>query len=179
VKDPIRLRDLILKTLGLDRVMLDYRVQFMLNPKGMNEAQLRCPFHGKDNKPSARYYRETQLFYCWVCQKTWDVISFIRDKEQLHFVGALQFLIEKYKIDTSSISDDPEIVLPETKPVSESDIYVIYLKNKVQALKGKLPFEKYRIICYAYYMLCYDQFLGTDILDKAKRLEEKLITFER
>ena len=175
MKDPIRLKDLILKTLDLGRVMLDYKVKFMINPMGMNEAQLRCPFHGQDNKPSARFYRSTQLFHCWVCQKTWNVISFVGDKEQLHFMGTLRFLVEKYKIDTSSIPDDPELNLPETKSVSESDIYAIYLRNRVYALKGKIPFERYRIICFAYYMLCYDQFLGTDILDKAKKLEEKLM----
>lgn len=64
--------------------------------------QFSCPFHGKDNKPSARVYGETNRspshVWCFVCQKRWDAIglwqkftgfegrfsSLLRDIEQVY-----------------------------------------------------------------------------------------------
>jgi DNA primase len=41
--------------------------------------QFSCPFHGQDNKPSARVYGETERspshVWCFVCQKRWDAIG--------------------------------------------------------------------------------------------------------
>lgn len=43
------------------------------------EEQFSCPFHGADNKPSARVYPENARgrshAWCFVCQERWDVIS--------------------------------------------------------------------------------------------------------
>jgi len=33
----------------------------------MDEEQFSCPFHGKDTKPSARYYKSTDSCYCFTC----------------------------------------------------------------------------------------------------------------
>lgn len=44
--------------------------------------QIRCPFHGDDLHASARIY-ETNTMYCWKCNKVWDVISFVRDIQNL------------------------------------------------------------------------------------------------
>lgn len=41
--------------------------------------QFACPFHGRDNKPSARAYPESGTgpshAWCFVCQERWDAIS--------------------------------------------------------------------------------------------------------
>jgi hypothetical protein len=41
--------------------------------------QFACPFHGKDNRPSARAYPESGTgpshAWCFVCQERWDAIS--------------------------------------------------------------------------------------------------------
>jgi hypothetical protein len=41
--------------------------------------QFACPFHGKDNKPSARAYPDSGTgpshAWCFVCQERWDAIS--------------------------------------------------------------------------------------------------------
>ncbi len=43
------------------------------------EEQFSCPFHGADNKPSARVYpedaRSRSHAWCFVCQERWDVIA--------------------------------------------------------------------------------------------------------
>jgi hypothetical protein len=176
MKDPFKLKDLIMKNLDMAKVMVDYKVRFSFNPMKVNEAQFKCPFHGKDNKPSARFYRDTQTCWCWVCQKSWDVVSFIMDKEQLYFKQAINFLIEKYKIDTSSISEDPEFAPPAAKQVSETDVEMLCLQRKIRDLRGKIPFERYKNICAALYMIKYNQCLGKNILDSIKKLDTKLNT---
>jgi hypothetical protein len=174
MKDSFLLKELILKNLDMAKVMLDYKVKFMFNPMKVNEAQFRCPFHGKDNKPSARFYRESQTCWCWVCQKSWDVVSFVMDKEQLYFKQAINFIIEKYKIDTSSISEDPEFKPPVTKQVSETETDLICLHRKIRGLRGKISFEKYKTACAAFYMIKFNQYLGKNILDSIKKFDAKL-----
>jgi len=43
------------------------------------EEQFSCPFHGADNKPSARVYpsegQNKSHAWCYVCQERWDAIS--------------------------------------------------------------------------------------------------------
>jgi len=46
---------------------------------GDREEQFSCPFHGKDEKPSARAWPSTPQspshVWCYVCRERWDVIS--------------------------------------------------------------------------------------------------------
>ena len=60
MKDIEKLKDLVLEKVDLAQVMLDYKVNFVFNPLKVDEAQFKCPFHGQDTKPSARYYRATK-----------------------------------------------------------------------------------------------------------------------
>lgn len=62
-----------------------------------NRLRGMCPFH-EDSKPSFYVYPETQSFNCFGCQKSGDVISFIKLKYNLGFREALQFLIDKYQL---------------------------------------------------------------------------------
>jgi hypothetical protein len=66
--------------------------------------QLHCPFHGDDAHPSARVY-ETNTMYCWVCNKTWDVVEFIKDLNNLKFKEAVVFLENSYGIQKPSLED--------------------------------------------------------------------------
>ena len=175
MKDPIKLKELVVKELDLAKIMLDYKVQFAFNPMRMDETQFKCPFHGNDNKPSARLYRKTQTCWCWVCQKKWDLISFISDMEHLNFVNSVNFLIKKYKVDTSSVSDNLELTLETAaeKPVSDLNVLLILLKRKIRSLRGKIEFEKYKMMCVALYMIFLEK-SEEKALDKAKKFELKL-----
>ncbi len=46
---------------------------------GDREEQFSCPFHGKDEKPSARAFptdpRSPSHVWCYVCRERWDVIA--------------------------------------------------------------------------------------------------------
>ncbi|MGK2947004.1 MAG: DNA primase [Acidimicrobiales bacterium] len=50
-----------------------------------------CPFHG-EKTPSFSVNQELGLYRCWGCQVRGDVITFVREKEQLDFVAAVEML---------------------------------------------------------------------------------------
>ncbi len=53
-----------------------------------------CPFHA-EKSPSFSVNAEQGLYYCFGCAAKGDAISFLRDKEQLDFVGAVERLAQK------------------------------------------------------------------------------------
>ncbi len=53
-----------------------------------------CPFH-TEKSPSFSVNAEQGLYYCFGCQAKGDVITFVREQEQLDFVGAVEWLAAK------------------------------------------------------------------------------------
>ncbi len=53
-----------------------------------------CPFH-TEKSPSFSVNAEQGLYYCFGCQAKGDSITFVREQEQLDFVGAVEFLAGK------------------------------------------------------------------------------------
>ena len=53
-----------------------------------------CPFHG-EKSPSFSVNSEQGLYYCFGCGAKGDAITFIREKEQTDFVGAVEWLANK------------------------------------------------------------------------------------
>ena len=62
-----------------------------LSRKGADSYFGRCPFHD-DRNPSLAVYTETNTFHCFGCFKHGDVITFLREIEQLGFGQALDAL---------------------------------------------------------------------------------------
>ena len=56
-----------------------------------------CPFHS-EKSPSFSVNAEEGLYYCFGCQASGDAITFAREKEQLDFVGAVEWLANKANI---------------------------------------------------------------------------------
>jgi DNA primase len=54
-----------------------------------------CPFHS-EKTPSFHVNEEKQIFYCFGCQKGGDVITFLREINNLSFVEAVSQLAHKY-----------------------------------------------------------------------------------
>jgi len=177
MKDPSKLKERILAKIDLGHVMLDYNVDFVYNPNKSNEVQFRCPFHGKDNKPSARFYRETQSAFCWVCHKRFDAIAFIMEKVGLSYGGALRHLIQRYNIDISDIPDGPDIQYDksiEKSSIPEVRRIMANINMKLKQLKYKIPFNKYNALCAVYDNLIFKVSKEKDVLDTAKKLESKI-----
>ena len=57
----------------------------------------RCPFH-EERTPSFSVNAVDKLFYCFGCGKGGDVITFVRETENLDFVGAVEWLAERFRI---------------------------------------------------------------------------------
>jgi DNA primase len=53
-----------------------------------------CPFH-PEKTPSFSVNAQEGLYFCFGCQAKGDVITFVRDKENLDFVGAVEWLAAK------------------------------------------------------------------------------------
>lgn len=178
MKNLERLKELILDEIDFSTVLLEYGVDFVYSPQSVDEAQLRCPFHGKDNKPSARYYRETQTMYCWTCHKRWNVIQFIMEMEQFYFKGALLHIVNKYQLDVSLIPDDPEFKKDNILDISKVSVDTISAKRKMNEFRGKLSFERYNVLCTAYSMIKIKSLKGGDISQDIPKLNNKLDTIK-
>ena len=57
----------------------------------------RCPFH-EEKTPSFSVNPVEKLYYCFGCGKGGDVISFVRETEGLDFVGAVEWLAERFRV---------------------------------------------------------------------------------
>jgi DNA primase len=57
----------------------------------------RCPFH-EERTPSFSVNPVEKLYYCFGCGKGGDVVSFVRETENLDFVGAIEWLAERFRV---------------------------------------------------------------------------------
>jgi DNA primase len=57
----------------------------------------RCPFH-EEKTPSFSVNPAEKLYYCFGCGKGGDVISFVRETEGLDFVGAVEWLADRFRV---------------------------------------------------------------------------------
>lgn len=174
MKDPVKLKELVLEKLTLADIMLSYKVGFAFDPHLVDEVQFKCPIHGKDSKPSARLYNTTNTCYCWVCRKSWDVVSFVMDMEKMSFRHTLQYLIKKFNIDTSSILETPELSLP-VHSYSEEEVQLQFIKRNLISLRKKIPIEKYSALCAAFFMTKFAISKGADALESLNKIQEKIL----
>jgi DNA primase catalytic core len=68
----------------------------------------RCPFHD-ERTPSFSVNAQDKLFYCFGCGKGGDVITFVRDTEQLDFAGAVEWLAERFRVTLEYEEISPEL----------------------------------------------------------------------
>src|SRR5262249_3417786 len=57
-----------------------------------------CPFH-QERTPSFVVTPARGTYHCFGCQRGGDAISFVREAEQLDFVGAIEWLAERFGIE--------------------------------------------------------------------------------
>lgn len=65
-----------------------------LKPAGKNRMMGSCLWH-TDNTPSFVIYLNQNSFSCYSCNVSGDVITFIRKQQNLDFIGAIKFLLNK------------------------------------------------------------------------------------
>lgn len=105
-----------------------------LTQKGKNYFAV-CPFHD-DHSPSMSISKEKQIFRCFVCGATGNVISFVKDYERVSFVEAIDILSKNAGL---NIKIEKHNVVNE-KNKKYYDIYNVataYYKNNLNTKKGE------------------------------------------
>lgn len=87
------MKDYILNSLAMKDVLYKYGIK-------TNKDMFSCPFHGKDKKPSAKAYQNN--FYCFACNTSGDVISFVEKYFNLSFRQAMQKINEDFSLGLES-----------------------------------------------------------------------------
>jgi DNA primase len=67
----------------------------------------RCPFH-EERTPSFSVNPVDKLFHCFGCHKGGDMISFVRETQGLDFVGAVEWLADRFRIPLEYEQASPE-----------------------------------------------------------------------
>ncbi len=65
-----------------------------------------CPFH-EERTPSFGIDPGKKVYYCFGCQASGDVFTFVQETEGLDFKGALELLAERYGIELQREQEDP------------------------------------------------------------------------
>ena len=77
-----------------------------LKRSGANYVGL-CPFH-QDNHPSLSVSATKQIFKCFSCGHSGNVVSFLMDHEHISYPEALKYLAHKYGIEVVEKEETPE-----------------------------------------------------------------------
>src|SRR5438552_4701994 len=67
----------------------------------------RCPFH-EERTPSFSVNAADKLYYCFGCGAKGDLITFVRETEQLDFAGALEWLADRFNVQLEYEETSPE-----------------------------------------------------------------------
>ena len=65
-----------------------------------------CPFHD-ERTPSFSVRPSGKVYYCFGCQAAGDAFNFAMETEGLEFVGAMEFLAERYGVTLELAQEDP------------------------------------------------------------------------
>src|SRR6201996_9609750 len=65
-----------------------------------------CPFHD-ERTPSFGIDPAQKVYYCFGCQASGDVFTFVQETEGVDFKGALELLAERYGVELEREQEDP------------------------------------------------------------------------
>lgn len=180
MKDFSALKECILNTIRLKDILIS---EGHITGR-FSEEQLSCPFHGVDNKKSARYYEETDTTWCWVCHEKLDIFSYIGKRESISFSETLNYIINQYKIDISSVPEQMEVLIDDNnikekkKSLSNRHRYVSQLKEYILKKKGVLEPYKYGRFVYIY-MVMKNVISNEKFPEEAVKINEAILRTER
>jgi DNA primase len=68
----------------------------------------RCPFH-EERTPSFSVNPGSKLYHCFGCGKGGDVITFVRETENLDFAEAVEWLAERFRVQLQYEESSPHL----------------------------------------------------------------------
>jgi DNA primase len=77
-----------------------------LRRAGPSEYVGRCPFHD-ERTPSFSLNPIDKVYYCFGCQASGDLFTFVMETEGLDFPGALQTLADRFGVELQTEEEDP------------------------------------------------------------------------
>jgi hypothetical protein len=91
-----RRADRIREAVPLDGILASYGYDVV--PEADREQQFPCDLHGDgaDNKPSARFYPDSDSWYCFACSRSRDAITTVMEKEGVDFGRACSILEKRH-----------------------------------------------------------------------------------
>jgi hypothetical protein len=118
--------------------------------------QLSCPFHGPDNRPSAKIHpesaRSASALYCFVCQKRWGVIDLWRMFKQYgDDIRFTQVLFEIERAFGITVPDGPAWEREEKGP-SEAEVDA---RNLLDVCERRLRDAKPKFSCEGFMKVSY------------------------
>src|SRR3954453_19819327 len=76
-------------------------------PKAGPRYVARCPFH-EERTPSFSVNAVEKFYYCFGCGAKGDVITFVRETEQLDFAGAVEWLADRFNVQIEYEETSPQ-----------------------------------------------------------------------
>src|SRR6266550_675247 len=68
----------------------------------------RCPFHD-ERTPSFSVSPEKGLYFCFGCRAGGNVVSFVQETEGVDFVGAIEWLAQRYNVPLEYEEASPQV----------------------------------------------------------------------
>ena len=94
-----------------------------------------CPFH-PDKNPSLHISRAKQVYHCFSCKASGNVITFIKEYDKITFVDAMLKLAERAGIAVNMNDTSPDLSNEISKLFEINKAAGIYYHNKLMKVKG-------------------------------------------
>lgn len=78
--------------------IVDYASKYLDLEERDGEFWAICPFHKGDVNPSLSLNADKNMFWCFGCHSTGDIIEFVRLYHNLSFYDAIEYLLNQYQI---------------------------------------------------------------------------------
>ena len=129
--------------------------------------QMKCPFHGQDNKPSAHVY--TESFRCFTCHRSYDAIGYLAEVMNLSQRNAMVVLEKKYNVPKlkEEVYDTSE---PEEKS-KEFSLFDYFVSTEQVIVRNKFKYSRQN---YAKMLFVLDDALKNNKMENMLKLREKL-----
>lgn len=136
-------------------VVEDYGVHLNGNDKGL------CPFH-KEKTPSFSVDRKSNIFTCFGCGESGDVITFVSKIKNCEPLEAAKLLAETYHID-----------IGEEKPISKKQTITEYIKRCISDIGKTNYFEKRGLFKGTIRKFClgYDEYHNSVVIPYSGKLQ--------
>ena len=91
---PRRISDEMIANICDENDIIDYVSQYVQLKKSGRDYSGLCPFHN-EKTPSFHVSREKQLFHCFGCGASGNLVQFVMRTENLDFVDSLKLLADR------------------------------------------------------------------------------------